>query len=61
MIYPDKYQLTPEQSRFLAKKKWTKMCIADEMENRAVTFPQTRTILDGVTCRMSGLMISRRF
>ena len=38
MTYPDRYHLTPEQSRFLAKKKWD--------EN--VTFPQTKTILDGV-------------
>lgn len=49
MIYPDKYHLTPEQSRFLAKKKWDENVYCGmRMENRAVTFPQTRTILDGV-------------
>jgi Fic family protein len=49
MIYLDKYHLTPEQSRFLAKKKWDENVYCGmKMENRAVTFPQTRTILDGV-------------
>ena len=47
--YPDKYHLTPEQSRFLAKKKWDENVYCGmKMENRAVTFPQTRSILDGV-------------
>lgn len=49
MRYPNKYTLTPEQSRFLAKKKWDENVYCGmRMENRAVTFPQTRTILDGV-------------
>lgn len=49
MIYTDKYNLTPEQSRFLAKKKWDENVYCGmKMENRAVTFPQTKTILDGV-------------
>lgn len=49
MNYPNKYALTPEQSRFLAKKKWDENIYCGmRMENRAVTFPQTRTILDGV-------------
>ena len=49
MIYADKYHLTPEQSRFLAKKKWDENVYCGmKMENRAVTFPQTKTILDGV-------------
>ncbi len=49
MNYSDKYTLTPEQSRFLAKKKWDENVYCGmRMENRAVTFPQTRTILDGV-------------
>lgn len=47
--YPDKYHLTPEQSRFLAKKKWDENVYCGmKMENRAVTFPQTKTILEGV-------------
>lgn len=47
--YPDKYHLTPEQSRFLAKKKWDENVYCGmRMENRAVTFPQTKTILQGV-------------
>jgi hypothetical protein len=47
--YPDKYHLTPEESRFLAKKKWDENVYCGmKMESRAVTFPQTRTILDGV-------------
>lgn len=45
----DKYHLTPEQSRFLAKKKWDENVYCGmRMENRAVTFPQTKTILEGV-------------
>ena len=49
MIYEDKYHLTPEQSRFLAKKKWDENVYCGmKMENRAVTFPQTKTILEGV-------------
>ena len=47
--YPDKYHLTPEQSLFLAKKKWDENIYCGmRMENRAVTFPQTKTILEGV-------------
>lgn len=49
MIFTDKYNLTPEQSIFLAKKKWDENVYCGmKMENRAVTFPQTRTILNGV-------------
>ena len=49
MQFPDKYHLTPEQSVFLAKKKWDENVYCGmKMENRAVTFPQTKTILDGV-------------
>lgn len=45
----DKYQLTPAQSLFLAKKKWDENIYCGmRMENRAVTFPQTQTILNGV-------------
>ena len=49
MEYKNKYQLTPEQSLFLAKKKWDENVYCGmRMENRAVTFPQTQTILHGV-------------
>jgi len=49
MPYPDKYHLTHQQARFLAKKKWEENVYCGmKMENRAVTFPQTKTILDGV-------------
>ncbi len=49
MTYTDKYRLTPEQSIFLAKKLWDENVYCGmRMENRAVTFPQTRTILSGV-------------
>ena len=49
MRYTDKYKLTPEQSRFLAKKKWdSNVYCGMKMENRAITFPQTQTILNGV-------------
>ena len=47
--YPDKFHLTQEQSLFLAKKKWDENVYCGmKMESRAVTFPQTRTILNGV-------------
>lgn len=49
MTYPDKYHLSPQESRFLAKKKWDENVYCGmKMENRAVTFPQTKTILEGV-------------
>ncbi len=49
MTYADRYHLTPAQSRFLAKKKWDENVYCGmKMENRAVTFPQIKTILDGV-------------
>lgn len=48
-IFQDKFHLTPEQSLFLAKKKWDENVYCGmKMENRAVTFPQTQTILNGV-------------
>lgn len=49
MTFTDKYKLTPQQSLFLAKKKWDENVYCGmKMENRAVTFPQTKTILNGV-------------
>lgn len=49
MSYQDKYNLTSRQSLFLAKKKWDENIYCGmKMENRAVTFPQTQTILNGV-------------
>ena len=45
--FKDKYHLTKEQSIFLAKKKWDENVYCGmKMENRAVTFPQTQTILN---------------
>lgn len=47
--YQDKYRLPPEQSIFIAKKKWDENVYCGmKMENRAITFPQTKTILNGV-------------
>lgn len=47
--YLDKFHMTPQQSLFLAKKKWDENVYCGmRMENRAVTFPQTKTILQGV-------------
>ena len=49
MIFQDKYKLDPPCSTFLAKKKMDAVVYCGmRMENRAVTFPQTRTILNGV-------------
>lgn len=47
--YPDKFHMTPEESLFLAKKKWDENVYCGmRMENRNITFPQTKTILQGV-------------
>ena len=47
--FEDRFHLTPEQSLFLARKKWDENVYCGmKMENRAVTFPQTQTILNGV-------------
>ncbi|MCC8191775.1 MAG: Fic family protein [Ruminococcus sp.] len=49
MKFEDKFHLSAEESRFLAKKKWDENIYCGmRMENRAVTFPQTQTILNGV-------------
>ena len=49
MSYENKYNLTKRQSLFLGKKKMEDVVYCGmKMENRAVTFPQTKTILDGV-------------
>lgn len=49
MDFQNKFSMTPAQSLFLAKKKWDENVYCGmKMENRAVTFPQTKTILDGV-------------
>ncbi len=48
-MFEDKFHLSPEQSLFLAKKKWDENVYCGmKMENRAVTFPQTQTILNGI-------------
>lgn len=47
--YADKFKMTPEQSLFLAKKKWDENVYCGmRMESRNITFPQTKTILQGV-------------
>ena len=49
MNFADKYKLTTEQRIYLDKKKWNENVYCGmKMENRAVTFPQTKTILNGV-------------
>lgn len=45
----NRFHMTPEQSLFLAKKKWDENVYCGmRMENRNITFPQTKTILQGV-------------
>ena len=47
--FKDKFHLSPEQSLIFAKKrKDENIYCGMKMENRAVTFPQTQTILNGV-------------
>lgn len=46
--FADKYHLTPQASLFLPEKKRDENIYCGmKMENRAVTFPQTQTILNG--------------
>ena len=53
--YPDRFHMTPEQSLFLAKKKWDENVYCGmRMENRNITFPQTKTILQGLNVPWSG-------
>ena len=47
--FPDLYSLDEKQSLFLAKRMWDENVYCGmKMENRNVTFPQTKTILEGV-------------
>ena len=47
--YLDKFHMTSKQSMFLAKKKWDENVYCGmRMEARNITFPQTKTILQGV-------------
>lgn len=56
MKYPDKYQLTQEESIFLVKKTLVENIYNQaKMENINITFPDTQTILEGVS--VSGLAI----
>ena len=49
MTFENRHNLTPEQSIFLAKKKCDEIVYCGmKMENRNITFPQTKTILNGV-------------
>ena len=48
-MFENKFNLTNAQNIFLAKKKWDENVYCGmRMENRAVTFPQTQTILKGI-------------
>lgn len=47
--YPDIYSLNERQSIFLAKRMWDENIYCGmKMENRNVTFPQTKTVLEGI-------------
>lgn len=47
--YPDKYSMDEKEALFLGKKKWDENVYCGmKMEARNVTFPQTKTILDGI-------------
>ena len=47
--YPDRFSLDRNQSLFLAKKLWDENVYCGmRMENRNVSFPQTKTILEGL-------------
>lgn len=47
--FPDLFHLSEKTALFLAKHNWDENVYCGmKMENRAVTFPQTKTILEGV-------------
>jgi hypothetical protein len=47
--YADRFSLTRRESLFLVKKKWDEnIHCGMNMENRAVSFPETQTILQGI-------------
>ena len=47
--FPDRYSMDRNRSLFIAKKLWDENVFCGmKMENRNVTFPQTKTILEGV-------------
>lgn len=51
MIYTckDRFQLTREENLFLAKKLWDESIFCGmKMENRNITFPETKAILNGI-------------
>ena len=49
LMYPNKYTLDKKTSLFLAKKYWDQNVYCGmKMENRNITFPQTKTILEGI-------------
>ena len=48
-MYPNKYTLDKKTSLFLAKKYLDQNVYCGmKMENRNITFPQTKTILEGI-------------
>ena len=48
-MFDNKYNMTRQESIFFAKKKWDENIYCGmKMENRNVTFPETKTILDGI-------------
>lgn len=56
MSYPNKYNLTQEENLFLAKKMLVENIYNQaRMENINITFPDTKTIIDGMS--VSGLKI----
>lgn len=47
--YQDKFRMTSAESLFLVKKKWDENVYCGmRMESRNITFPQTKTILQGI-------------
>jgi len=48
-LFPDLFSLNEKQSLYVAKRFWDENVYCGmKMENRNVTFPQTKTILEGV-------------
>lgn len=54
--FSNKFNLSKNESRFLARKKWDENVYCGmQMEARAVTFPETKTILDGINVPTASL------
>ena len=59
IMFADKFNLTLEQNRFLAKKNIVEVIHSmSRLENVNTTFPQSKTMIDGMS--VSGILFYQR-